>query len=537
MKSPSETVEANMCISILMPVSNSSRGFLDESIKSILDQSNPAWELSICGVGSRLPQMTAVLDDYRGVHPRIRIAGWVTDTNSAKATNLAAEVSTGNFVAFLEDGDLLDADAVNFIVQAIERNPEADVLYTDEDRIEPDGILSEPDLKPDWSPEHLLSAMYINHFMVVRKSLFLALGGLRPEHDGAQLYDLALRATAQAREVVHIPRVLYHCRENCRSNQALVDAEPAKRALADFVQTKAPAAEVTEGLYPGTFRVKWPIDSTRPVTLMILTGSRRREVKSRGDILLVENTVNSIIQRSSFRHFRVVVLDDGALPRPVHDRFLEAGVSVEQYRFNGAFNFARKINHAFALTETEDVILLNDDVEVIAQDWIEALLAFSRHPEVGAVGARLHFANDRLQHAGIVLGLVTPATHIFYDQAAGHIGYQGYTHVIRNYSAVTGAVLATRMSVVHEVGGFDTNMATDYNDVDFCLRILAAGYRVVYTPYANLYHFERSSIPRSKARAADQEYFVARWREELARDHYYNPRLPRDRPDCHLDQW
>src|SRR5258706_3661121 len=179
MNAPAEIADAGVCVSIVMMVSNTPREFLDHSINSVLHQSNPAWELCICGVGSSAG-MTAVLDAYRGVDPRIRIAGVVSGMNGAKAVNLAAEYSAGNYVSFLDEGDVLDADAVDLIVQAAERNPEADVLYTDEDRIEPGGLLSEPDLKPDWSPEHLLSAMYIRHLFVVRKSLFLPLGGLRP---------------------------------------------------------------------------------------------------------------------------------------------------------------------------------------------------------------------------------------------------------------------------------------------------------------------------------------------------------------------
>jgi O-antigen biosynthesis protein len=536
MNLPTKTAAAQVHISIIMPASNASHGLFGESINSVLRQSNPAWELCIYDGGSTSPQTAAFLDGYRGVDPRIKIVGAVSDMDAAEAANLAAEHSIGSFLAFLEHGDLLDADAVDFVVRAIERNPQADVLYTDEDKIEPDGSLCEPDLKPDWSPEHLLSAMYINHLMVVRKSLFFAVCGFHPGYDGAQLYDLALRATAQARQIEHIPRVLYHCRKNRGSNHTLGNAEPARRALADFVRRKAPAAEVSDGLCPGIFRVKWPVDTTCPVTLIVLTDSRRREVEGRGNILLVENAVNSIIMRSSFRHFRILVLDNGALPADAHERFIEAGVAVEQYRFNGAFNFSRKINHAFALTETEDVIVVNDDVEVISPDWIEALLAFSRHSEVGVVGARLHFANHRLQHAGVVLGLVTPAAHIFYDHAPG-IGCRGYTHVIRNYSAVTGAVLATRMSIVNEVGGFDAHLAIDYNDIDFCLRVRAAGYRIVYTPYANLYHFEQSTLVRPNANPVEQAYFVGRWRSQLISDPYYNPGLPRDRLDCHVDQW
>jgi cellulose synthase/poly-beta-1,6-N-acetylglucosamine synthase-like glycosyltransferase len=298
-----------------------------------------------------------------------------------------------------------------------------------------------------------------------------------------------------------------------------------------------PGATAVEGLFAGSYRIKWPIDESRPVTLLILTGSRRRNVEGRGDILLVENAVKSIIERSSYRNYRILVLDDGALPVAARDRFAKARVTVENYRFEGPLNYYRKLNRALSLVETEDVIVLNDDLEVIAADWIEALLEYSRQPEVGVVGAMLVYPNDRIQHAGVVLGVNGPTTHIFCNQSAHEIGYCGFTHVIRNYSAVTGALHAMRMRTFRDVGGYDPNMKVDYGDIDFCLRILDAGYRIVYTPYAKLYHFEGSSFVRKEPNKADQAYFLERWRNQVTSDPYYNPGLPRDRLDCYVTRW
>ncbi|WFU05944.1 glycosyltransferase (plasmid) [Rhizobium sp. CB3171] len=529
-------------ISILVPVYNTPSGILEEAINSVLNQTYPNWELCLCDDCSDSLETVRVLEKYRGIDPRIKVVRSPKNLHIAGATNLAAEFATGHFVAFLDHDDTLDCNALRFVVKAIEENEDVDVLYTDEDKIEADGRYSEPYLKPDWSPEHLLSVMYVLHFTVIRKSLFLELGGLRDAYTGAQDYDLALRATARARRVVHIPEVLYHWRKIPGSAAAVVDAKPAalinaKRAVADFVQNQEPDAEVVDGLFPGSYRVKWPVDASRPVTLLMLTDSRMRDVEGRGNILLVEHSVTSILSRSTFRNFQIIVLDNGRLPADVHERFIEAGVTVAQYHFQGAFNFPDKMNHALSLVTTEDVIILNDDIEVISPDWIEALLSFSRRQDVGAVGAQLVYPNNRLQHAGVVMGVNGLTTHIFHNQPAVEVGYCGFTHLIRNYSAVTGAVLATRMSLVREVGMFNRRLRVDYNDIDFCLRLGAAGYRIVYTPHASLYHFEGSSLARREVDEADRGHFFSQWQTYINADPYYNPRLPKDRTDCAVLRW
>jgi GT2 family glycosyltransferase len=529
-------------ISILMPVYNTPSEVLEDAIESVLVQSYGDWELCIADDCSTSETTLEILEKFRGIDPRLKITRTPRNLHIAEATNCAAEFATGDFVAFLDHDDMLQPEALELLVSAMRKNPEADFFYTDEDKLDFDGTLTEPYLKPDWSPEHLTSVMYVLHFMAVRKRLFLQLGGLRDYYSGAQDYDLALRATAKARKVVHVPHVLYHWRKIEGSAAAVVDAKPqallaAFRCLEDFVKTQDSRAEVVDGKFTGSFRVKWPVDRSRPVTLLILTHSTRKVVPERGEILLVEHAVNSIVEQSTFRNFKIVILDDGLMPRDAHRRLAKAGIRIENYAMTPPFNFAQKMNRALDLVETEDVVLLNDDIEVIAPDWLEALLAFSRRAEIGAVGARLLYPNGRVQHQGMVLGVNGATTHIFNNMDRNDIGYCGFTHVIRNYSAVTGAVLATRMSIVREIGGFDPKLAVDYNDTDFCLRIGAAGYRIVYTPFAELHHFEGSSLPRTSANAAEQEYFVARWGKLIDADPFYNPRLPKDRVDCGVTEW
>ena len=541
-RSVSEARGVGPFVSILMPVYNTPPDILDAAIQSVLAQSWPNWELCICDDASTLAETRAVLESYRGSDWRIKIRRSETNLHIAGATNAAAELATGEFIAFLDHDDLLAPKALEEIIARVQGDPTIDLIYTDEDKLEPDGSLSEPYLKPDWSPEHLLSVMYVLHFLVVRKSLFLALGGLREAYSGAQDYDLALRASSRARKIVHISQVLYHWRKIPGSAAAVVDAKPealrnARRAVEDHVKAIDADATVESGLLPGTHRVRWPIKSSEPVTLLILTAPGRRDVLGRGRILLVENFIDSILAKSTYRNFEIVVVASSPLPESAKRKIASANGRIVDYRYDGPFNFSAKMNFALEQVRTEDVILLNDDLEVISSDWIEALLEQSQRDEIGAVGARLLFADGRLQHAGILLGVNGSASHAFYGLARREVGCHGMTHIIRNYSAVTGAVLATRMSVLRRVGLLDTGMRIDFNDIDLCLKIRSAGYRIVYTPFAELYHFEGQSLARTVQDKRDTAAFLERWKDEIESDPYYNPRLPRDRTDMQVQRW
>ena len=534
---PKQDEAGTVLVSVVMPVFDTPAHVLNAAIASVLSQYDERWELCICDDCSSAPATIELLDYYRGLDPRIKITHSPKNLHIAGATNLAASMATGRFVGFLDHDDVLAPGAVAAIARALEAEPEADVLYTDEDKIEADGSHSEPYLKPDWSPEHLASVMYMLHFLVVRKSLFLQLGGLREAYSGAQDYDLALRATAVARKIVHIREVLYHWRKIEGSAAAEVDAKPqallaGRRALAEFVAGADAHARVEPGQLIGTFRVRWSLEDTPPVTLVILTGYQVRDLGPRGKVLLVEHFIDSIRAKSTYSAYSILVVDDKPASPLARKRLAAMGLRVVSYDKPAPFNFADKVNFAMSQVETEHVVVLNDDLEVIAPEWIEEMVSLARRPEVGAVGAKLLYPDDRIQHAGIVLGITGNCGHLFHNQLNAHPGYCAFSHVTRNYSAVTAAAIAFRRSVFEEVGGFDIALRIDYNDVDFCLRLRKAGYRIVYTPHAELYHFENSSIKRAAANPAEERRFLERWRAVLADDPYYNPGLPRARLDC-----
>ena len=458
------------------------------------------------------------------------------------ATNAAAVFASGEFIGFLDHDDVLTEDALLRFADAIARNPSADVLYSDEDKLERDETLSEPFFKPDWSPEHLFSTPYILHMMLIRSELFLRLGGLNEAYSGAQDYDISLRATAAARDVAHVQGVTYHWRKIPGSAAEVVDAKPealerGRLAIESFAKSQDPDAVVKPGLFLGSFRVCWSLDLTQPVTLLMLTGCKRRVIPGRGNVLLVENAIESILAKSTHPNFRIIVLNDGDLPGEMREKFAARGVCVIDHEAKATFNYSAKLNLGVTHVDTEDVIFLNDDIEVISPDWIEALLQPGRRAGVGVVGARLLYPDGRLQHAGIVLGLGGPTGHAFHNLPSDEIHYCCYTHVIRNYSAVTGAVMATRTSLFRDVGGYDERLSVDFNDVDFCLRLGKLGYRCVWTPYATLFHFEGSSLVRTAASDEDRQLFEERWKDSFENDPYYNIHLPRHRSDFGVEQW
>lgn len=382
--------------------------------------------------------------------------------------------------------------------------------------------------------------MYVLHLLVVRKQLFLELGGFREAYSGAQDFDLMLRLSRRTQHIHHIPRALYHWRAVAGSAAATVDAKPYAlkagfRALQDHVAERHAGAWVEDGLLPGTFRVRRRILGRPRVSLLILTNNAELDLPGRGRFHMVDNFVDSILRRTGYRNFEIVVVDNSSLVPEQVARFQSLGVRVENYTGPVVpFNFAAKANFALKMCRTEHLVMLNDDMEVAEEEWLTSLLELSQDGEIGAVGARLLHADGSIQHVGCVVGINNATAHVYHSFPGDFVGYNGFTHLIRNYSAVTGACLATRKSVLSQVGGFDESFAIDFNDIDLCLRIIESGYRIVYTPYCTLYHFEGASAKRVAARPDERRRFVARWARYMERDPYFNPNFSRENFDFSL---
>jgi GT2 family glycosyltransferase len=515
-------------------------GDLRASLESVLAQTHESWELCVCAYGSG-SDVADVLAEYRGSDPRLRILPPGSAHGPAEATNLAAEQASGEFLVLLDFGDELHPKALEGLAGAVAVDPFVDLAYTDEDRVGEDGAHDKPLYKPDWSPAYLQSVMYIGRGLALRKSLYWRLGGMRSRFDGANDYDLVLRASADARRIHHLPQVLYHR----RGASLPVDTSPddsgasfaaAREALGDFAAGLVPPATVDDGLLPGTLRLRRPLDPATEVTLVVLTADPVITLDGRGPVRLLPNLLDSVSTSTSFSAHRLLVVDDGALSDESAAALAAAGGDrlsfADPLRSALGFSFARKVNFALRHVTTDYVILLNDDLEILSPGWIEALLEPLADPGVAAAGARLLYPDGTVQHAGIVLGLQGGgAAHVFRGLPRDQVGYGRSTHVIREFSAVTGAVFAMRRRVFEELGGFDEVFAHDYQDVDFCARLAANGYRVVYTPHAEFVHFEGKSLTRGRDFREEDALFRARWPRLTTRDPYYNPNLPKDRPD------
>jgi GT2 family glycosyltransferase/glycosyltransferase involved in cell wall biosynthesis len=528
-------------ISVITPVYNVNAEFLRRCIESVRSQYYPFWELCLCDDGSTLPETIEALESYQGTDPRIKIVRLERNQGIAIASNRAAEFSTGDYLAMLDNDDELAPEALYEVAKAIQANPDIDLLYTDEDKIDEDGELVDDFYKPDWSPEHLLSVMYMLHLLVVRKDLFFSAGGFRSDFSGAQDYDLALRLSTEAESIHHVPKILYHWRKAQGSAAGLVYAKPealdaGRRALEDYVWRNGIDATVEEGQIEGTFRVRHWIRDHPLASLCIMASNNRATVPGSGNIDLLENFVKSIAEKTDYPNYEIVVVDDGNLSEST--RLALAGIPYRLESFtapNKPFNFSKKANFAFRQARGRHIVLLNDDMEVISPEWLSAMIEFTQQEEIGVVGARLLLPDDRIQHVGLVLGVNNGAAHAFHEYPAGSIGYNAYTHLIRNYSAVSAACMATRMDVIEKAGGFDEQFATDFNDTDFCLRVIQKGFRIVYTPYAELYHFEGTSIKRKIQNPEEVALFTSRWAEEIRNDPYYNPNLTRVGADFSAD--
>ena len=528
-------------ISVITPVYNVGASWLRSCIESVRSQYYPFWELCLCDDGSTSADTLAALESYRGTDPRIKIVRLERNQGIAIASNRAAEFSTGDYLAMLDNDDELAPEALYEVAKAIQANPEIDVLYTDEDKIDEHDELVDHFYKPVWSPEHLLSVMYMLHLLVVRKDLFFSAGAFRSDFSGAQDYDLALRLSTEAQWIHHLPKILYHWRKAQGSAAGLVYAKPealdaGRRALENHVWRNGMDATVEDGLLEGTFRVRHGIRDNPLASLCIMASNNRATVPGRGNIDLLENFVKSIAEKTDYPNYEIVVVDDGNLSDSTRRALAGIPYRLESFTApNKPFNFSKKANFAFRQARGRHIVLLNDDMEVISREWLTAMIEFTQQEEIGVVGARLVLADEGIQHVGIVLGVNNGAAHAFHQYPAGSIGYNAYTHLIRNYSAVSAACMATRMDVIEKAGGFDEQFETDFNDVDFCLRVLQKGLRIVYTPYAELYHFEGTSIKRKIQDPREVALFNSRWAREIRDDPYYNPNLTRVDADFSVD--
>jgi GT2 family glycosyltransferase len=512
-------------LSVVMTTYNSRLDFLAAALASVRGQLYADWELCVADDASTDPAVRRVLEAEAARDARVRVLFRSENGHISRATNSALSLVTGEFVLFLDHDDLLAPDALYEVARALVERPDADIVYSDDDKVDERGRRFGPQFKPDWSPDLLLSYCYVGHLKAFRASLVRDLGGMRPGFEGSQDYDLLLRATERTERVVHVPRVLYHWRVSRGSTAASGDEKPyafeaGRRALQEALSRRGltghverPAFAAARGL--GVFEVRLA-PPPRPVSIVI-------PFKDRLDLLA---TCLGSIERLTSHPYEVVLVDNGSGDPAMLDYLRRTRHTVVRCPTPDGFNFSRVVNAGVETAAHDLVLLLNNDTEVIAPEWLGEMVAHVTRPGVGAVGAKLLFGDGRVQHAGVVVGprgLACPAFKLA-RHGVDH-GYLSYADVLRNYAAVTAACLLTPRGVYRAVGGFDeTHLAVAYNDVDYCLRLVGRGLRVVYAPRALLYHREAATRGPGD-NPAEERHFRQRWARYIDDDPFYNPNL------------
>jgi GT2 family glycosyltransferase len=525
------TLAARPTISVIMATYDSNERYLRGAIDSVRNQIYPYWELCIADDASPDSGVRRVLADYAGRDARIKVVERAANGHISRASNSALDLATGEFVAFLDHDDLLSPDALFEIASELERYPDADMLYSDEDKIDDSGRLTDPHFKPDWSPDSFLSRMYTCHLSAYRRELVEAVGRLRPEFDGSQDYDLVLRLTEQTDRIRHIPKVLYHWRVHDASTASSGSVKPyaasaAERALAAALERREePGTAKARNDCSGTYVVRYEIRDAQKVSVIIPTRDHREDV---------DRCLGSIFNEPRYPNFEVLLVDNGSSDPASLETFrqwTERDSRVRVLRYDVPFNFSRINNYAANASTGKYLLFLNNDTEVVTPDWMEAMVEQAQRPSIGAVGALLLYPDRTIQHAGAVIGIGVVAGHSHKYFPADAPGYFNVIKAVNNYSAVTAACMMVRRDAFERVGGFDEELAVAFNDIDFCLKLRESGLRNVYLPHVVLVHFEsksrghENSLEKLTRFEGEKQLMLARWKTASTVDPHYSPHL------------
>jgi len=492
-KAEIEAFENKPLISIIMPVYNVDPKWLELAIDSIQKQWYPNWELCMVDDKSTDPR---TVDYLKAIdHPQIKVTFLEENLNISGASNAALAMTDGEFIALMDNDDELTPDALYETVKAINLH-HAEFIYSDEDKIEMDGTFSDPHFKPDFAHDLFLSQNYMSHLGVIKKELIDKVDGFTVGLEGSQDYDLYLKVLEHTDKIYHIDKVLYHWRKIPGSTAAEYGEksyaqEAGRKALENAMQRRGIEATVKNGKTPGTYKVDYTLKS-RPLVSIVIPFKDKPE--------LITTCIESIIEKTTYSNFEIIGISNNSEEAETFKEMkrLEAlDERISFYEFNVPFNYSRINNHAVTqYAKGEQILFLNNDIEVITPTWIEEMLMYSQQENAGAVGAKLYFPNDTIQHAGLIM---TPKTiHsvilIYQGYPKDHYGYISRLQCVNNYAAVTAACLMIKRSAFDEIGGFDEEeQSIAYNDVDLCLKLYEHGYRNIWTPYCELYHHESVS--------------------------------------------
>ena len=525
-------------MSIVCPVYNTKPEWLIACIESVVKQSYSNWELILVDDASTNTTHFDVLRKYSEADKRIKPIFLEENGHISAATNAGINQVSGDYVVFLDHDDALAANALFELCSVINNHPDAKIIYSDEDLISESGERITPHFKSDWNPELLLAHNYITHLCCYEADLLRSLGGLRLGYEGAQDYDLILRASAvvDAGHIYHIPKILYHWRmvegsTALSSGAKSYATEAGLKALNDYLCVNNILASVDHSSRENFYKVSYLLPEEAPKVSII--------IPTRDGLDVLKPCIDTLMNTTAYKNYEIVILDNGSEKQETLNylKELSAKPNVQVIRDEGEFNYSRINNLAVSHSSGELICLLNNDIEIIDEGWLSEMVSIAVRKDVGCVGAKLLYPDGTIQHAGVILGLGGYAAHSHRGLGGDSPGYFCRAQVRQQLSAVTGACLLIRREVYDAVGGLDETFQVAYNDVDFCLRVQALGYRNIYTPFASLVHHESktrgedSCIEKSKRFDQEKALLLNRWSSLIQNDPFYNINLTRARED------
>lgn len=503
-------------ISVAVPAFQTPPEFLQQLLDALIAQTYPNWELCVANASPQDAQMQRLLMQYATRDSRIRFRNLVKNLGIADNTNEAMKMATGDYIGLLDHDDLLAPNALFEIAKAIGRHPQAELLYTDEDKVTADTSEHfQPHLKPDFNLDLLRSNNYICHFLVVKRSLVKKTGGFHREFDGAQDYDFIFRCVENAKEIVHIPEILYHWRTHKSSTADNPDSkryafEAGKRAIEAHLARTGTEGTVTHTPDAGFYRVSYPVKGEPLVSIII---------PSKDEASTLKNCLDSIREKTDYPNVEILIIENNSKEEETfrYYRELSKDPKIRLLRWKKPFNYSAINNFGAARAKGEYLLFLNNDVTVITPGWIREMLGVCQRPEAGAVGVKLLYPDNTIQHAGCVVGIGGIAGHLFVDMPADRTGYLHKASILQDMSAVTAACMMMKREAFEKAGGFTEKLSVAFNDVDLCLKVREAGYLIVYDPYVRLYHMESrtrgAEDDKAKVRRfqSEIEYMRTRW--------------------------
>lgn len=531
--------------SIIVPLYNTPKNFLCEMINSCIDQTYENWELCLAdGSDKDHNYISEIIKDYMKNDKRIKYKSLTINAGISENTNECIRMATGEYIGLFDHDDILHPSALFEYMKVIcEKN--ADFIYCDEDKFEKNiKECFDPYFKPDFAIDNLRANNYICHFTVFKKELINEVGLFRKEFDGSQDHDMILRLTEKAQNIIHVPKILYHWRISPNSVASDPYAKPytikagIEAVKQHLTRCNLNATVESSTVHPNFYRIKY--DITRNPLISVL-------IPNKDHIVDLSRCITSILEKSTYRNIEIIIIENNSVEKETFEYYksLEKydNIKVVTYKSNGKFNYSAINNFGVTHTKGEHLLFLNNDIEIISENWLEEMLMYSQREDVGAVGAKLYYPNNTIQHAGVILGLggVAGHSHKYFDRKSN--GYFARCVLQQNLSAVTAACLMMKKDMFNEINGFDETFEVAFNDVDLCMRIRKSGYLIVWTPYSEAYHYESISrgyedTPEKQARFNGEIIrFKTRWGKQLEEgDPYYNPNLTLEREDFSLKQ-